>query len=107
MDELTDLKKIVADRESRISSLDAQISKLSTDKTSTVNATKWKDSVKAAFKVWADIFEGDKTDWIEDDFREALSRRCKDYHTDVLTSAWSLLPEAFKHGRGRPKKNPK
>lgn len=107
MDELTDLKKIVADRESRISSLDAQISKLSTDKISTVNATKWKDSVKAAFKVWADIFEGDKTDWIEDDFREALSRRCKDYHTDVHTSAWSLLPEVFKHGRGRPKKNPK
>ncbi len=98
---------------SEITKKDLRIAELETqtipaiESTTTVNATKWKESVEAALRVWVGIFAGDKKDWIEDDFRGELSRLCKDYHTDVHAVAWRLLPEAYKHGRGRPKKNPK
>ena len=96
----------LAQKDLRIAELEKQTIP-AIESTTTVNATKWKESVEAAFRVWVGIFAGDKKDWIEDDFRGELSRLCKDYHTDVHAVAWRLLPEAYKHGRGRPKKNPK
>ncbi|MGD9576021.1 hypothetical protein [Desulfovibrio sp.] len=84
-----------------------EIQPIAVEPATTVNATKWGRSVTAAFGVWSAIIAGDKTDWKEDEFRAALAERCNDYHTDVHAIAWRLLPQAFKHGRGRPKKNPK
>lgn len=72
----------------------------------TVTAAKWENSVRAAFDLWADIIAGDKADWKADEFRTALASRCNDYHTKVMDIAWRLLPDAFKAGAGRPKKNP-
>lgn len=72
----------------------------------TVDAAKWENSVKAVLEIWAEIVQGDKTDWKEVECRAELAKRYSDYHTKVLSLAWSLLPGAFKHGRGRPKKNP-
>lgn len=100
------LTEELAQKDLRIAELEKQTIP-AIESTTTVNATKWKESVEAAFRVWVGIFAGDKKDWIEDDFRGELSRLCKDYHTDVHAVAWRLLPEAYKHGRGRPKKNPK
>ncbi|RRD69500.1 MULTISPECIES: hypothetical protein [unclassified Desulfovibrio] len=72
----------------------------------TITAAKWENSVRAAFDLWADIIAGDKADWKADEFRTALASRCNDYHTKVMDIAWRLLPDAFKAGAGRPKKNP-
>lgn len=72
----------------------------------TVSATKWENSVSAAFDLWADIIARDKADWKADEFRTALASRYNDYHTKVMDIAWRLLPDAFKAGAGRPKKNP-
>ena len=99
------LTEELAKKDLRIAELEAQTIP-SIESTTTVNATKWKESVEAAFNVWVDIFAGDKEDWIEDEFRGELSSRYKDYHTEVHAAAWRLLPSRFKKGPGRPKKNP-
>ena len=71
----------------------------------TVNAAMWENSVRAAFSLWADIIKpGGRTDWKEQEFKDALSNLCPDYHSTVLSLAWSLLPGNYKHGPGRPKK---
>ena len=100
-------KDLIAEKDARINELEAQVATTAAEPATTVNATKWGNSVTAAFEVWAYIIAGDKTDWKEDEFRTALAGRYLDYHTEVHAIAWRLLPEAFKHGRGRPKKNPK
>ena len=73
----------------------------------TVNAAKWKGSVTAAFEVWAYIVMGDKADWKEDEFREAVEAKFRDYHTGAVDVAWRKLPQEFKNGSGRPKKKQK
>ena len=102
---LADLEAQLAEAHQRIEELETQPS-AAAEPTTTVNAAKWGNSVTAAFGVWAYIIAGGRTDWKEDEFRAALAERCSDYHTDVHATAWRLLPDAFKHGRGRPKKNP-
>ena len=93
-------------QELRIELAELKAQPATAEPTTTVTAAKWEDSVTAAFGVWGAIIAGDKTDWKEDEFRAALAERCSDYHTKVHSTAWRLLPDAFKHGRGRPKKNP-
>ena len=99
------LETQLAEKDERITELEAR-SAVIAEPTTTVNAAKWGSSVTAAFGVWAVIIAGDKADWKEDEFRAALAERCSDYHTDVHATAWRLLPDAFKHGIGRPKKKP-
>jgi len=89
----------------RIVELQAQTA--NTEPITTVNAAKWEGSVSAAFEVWAEIIQGEKTNWIEEEFRIALAKRFQDYHTKVHALAWSALPDDFKSGRGRPPKNRK
>lgn len=103
--EREELRKSLKEKDARIEELETQ-PPAATEPTTTVNAAKWGNSVAAAFGVWAGILAGDKADWKEDEFRAALAERCSDYHTEVHATAWRLLPDAFKHGRGRPKKNP-
>ena len=104
---LTEAQQKIAALEAELAATKAELEQAKADPPSTVNATKWESSVSAAFSVWADIVLGDKTAWLEEEFRTALRGLCKDYHTTVLSLAWSLLPGSFKHGLGRPKKTPK
>lgn len=101
----TGLQKALGEKDARIAELENQLA-AAAEPVTTVNATRWGNSVTAAFRVWADIIAGDKTDWKEDEFRKALTKYYNDYLTDVHATAWRLLPEDFKHGRGRPKNNP-
>ena len=75
----------------------------SAEQPTTVNATMWEESVRAAFSLWASIVTEKKTDWKEKEFAGALKGRCPNYHTKVLSLAWSLLPSDYKHGPGKPK----
>lgn len=80
-----------------------------TEANTTVKAAKWENSVSAAFDLWNEIFQGNKNSWTRDEFTTALAKKYPDYHTKVLTLAWSRLPEKYKQGPGRPKicENPK
>jgi hypothetical protein len=100
-------EKQLAEAQQRIASLEEQLAATRTEPPSTVNAALWEGSVQAAFTVWAEIVQGDKTDWKEQEFKEAIEKQGMGCHTKVLSTAWSLLPDTFKHGSGRPKKTPK
>ena len=71
------------------------------------NAALWENSVSAAFELWAEIIKGEKNKWKQKEFEDAFIKKCpsKEYHTKVLALAWSKLPDEFKKGSGRPKKN--
>lgn len=97
------LEKELSEAKAQLSATPALASDV--EPATTVNATKWENSVVAAFEVWAEIIQGSRTDWKEPEFKAALSARCEDWHTKVLDIAWRALPDSFKHGRGRPKKN--
>lgn len=73
-------------------------------KISTVNATKWENSVKAAFGILTQILTGDKFDWTLADFTEELSKKYSDYHVRVKDMAWRAIPQKYKKGPGRPTK---
>ena len=106
--EWAELHKNLKEKDARITELETQLTEATAEPTTTVNAAMWENSVKAAFMAWAQIFQGDKTDWKEKEFQEAVLKHGMGCHTKVLTLAWSLLPsDDFKHGKGRPKKNPK
>jgi hypothetical protein len=103
----TELKTALEAANTRIAELKKELAASSaTEPPTTVNATKWENSVKAVLEVWIGILQGNKTDWKEDEFRKSLSSRYPDYHTKVHVIAWRALPPAFKNGAGRPKKNP-
>lgn len=53
--------------------------------TTTVDAAKWENSVKAVLEIWAEIVQGDKTDGKEDECRAALAQRYRNYHTKHMT----------------------
>lgn len=101
--EREELRKSLEEKDARVAELESQLA--AAEPATTVNAAKWKNSVVAAFEVWATIIAEDKTNWLEDEFRAEIAKRYSDYHTDVHATAWRLLPAAFKHGLGRPKKN--
>lgn len=100
-------KKLQAEIEKknvRIAELEKELATTGVAPTTTVNAAKWESSVTAAFEAWAKIIQDNKDDWKEPEFRALIADLCPDYHTEVLSIAWRLLPGSFKHGRGRPKK---
>jgi hypothetical protein len=110
--QIASLEGQLAEKDARIASLEGQLAATraepehaKAEPPTTVNAAKWERSVDAAFKVWASIIAGDKSDWIEKEFTGALSTLYKDYHTKVADLAWKALPSAFTNGVGRPTKN--
>ena len=69
-------------------------------------APRWRESVNAAFALWARIVVGGKQNWKEEEFYDALNDKCNCL-TEVASIAWRELPDKqFKHGSGRPKKTP-
>lgn len=104
--------ELIRKKDARIAELETQLAAAreaqlaAVEPTTTVDAAKWENSVRAVLEIWAEIVQGDKTNWKEAEFRTALAEHYSDYHTKVHSLAWSLLPGAFKHGRGRPKRNP-
>jgi hypothetical protein len=105
--QLAEAQQKIASLEEQLAAAKAKPKYAEADPPSTVNAALWESSVQAAFTVWAEIVQGDKADWKEREFRDAIKKQGRDYHTKVLFLAWKLLPDNFKHGPGRPKNPPK
>lgn len=100
------LSAALREKDARIAELEAALAAANRQQQSTVNAQKWRDSVQAACELLVSIMQGEKYDWRFGEFSSALRNRCKDYHTEVRQTAWSTLPDNFKHGPGRPTAKP-
>lgn len=100
-----ELQSELVRKDTRIVELEKALVAAKAEPTTTVNATKWESSVTAVFALWAEIVQGDKTNWKVGEFGTALAARYREYHTTVRDIAWRALPDNFKNGTGRPQKN--
>lgn len=101
-------RRISKRRSNKIAKLEEEIAQMRSSGPTTVKAALWEKSVDATFNLLVNILQGsnnDKMTWKKEEFIDALPGRYSEYHTIVVEMAWEKLPESYKLGRGRPKKN--
>ncbi len=89
----------------KIAELEAEAEKA--EPKTTVDAKRWKACTEAVLKLYREIWvsEDQEKVYLKDEFYDKLHRMTKaDYHTTVDRLAWDYLPDKYKHGPGRPKK---
>lgn len=75
---------------------------------SRVDATNWEESVKTVLQTVVETLTSEKGEmekWKYDDFKKVCQDNNRYCLTKVINAAWGKLPDKYKLGGGRPRKN--